>query len=97
MTSRGQPAQGIDKADAVDGNALLLGSLHHGHADHVIDQQEHGQFLENAADGLAAERLHLYRRFDVAEGSLNGPPQPISLGQFFGRVFAQQRWRALQT
>jgi len=61
--SRSQSAQCVGKTNTLHGNLLPVRSLHHDGAYQIVNQGEHGEFLENALHRFATQHVHFHRLF----------------------------------
>ncbi len=62
-----QPAQGVDEADAVGFDALLLGCRQGHQPDQVIGQGDHAQFLVDAVNRFAAQHIQVERLLQMPQ------------------------------
>lgn len=76
----GQPTERFDEADSLRRHALSASGFVHRHPDQVMNQQEHRQFLQYAADRLATKHVDLHRGLQMAKASFDSPSQTVRLG-----------------
>ena len=81
-----QPAEGIDEADAMHADTLILGGPQHDQPHQVVGQSDHQEFFVDAGDGFAAEHVQVQRLLEMPQVHLDLPAVGIELGQFRGRI-----------
>ena len=82
-----EPAERIDKTDAVDSDVLTPRRVAHYSTDHMVNQCKNHECLEYPVHGFALEDSEPHGRFQVTHIGCNAPPAHEEIGQGVDRIW----------